>query len=246
MKGFIIDDEAAPRLILRHLLKEIEPQIEILGEANNLEEGMAALKHLSIDVLFLDIEMPRHKGLDIHQFLDAPLDFEIIFVTAFSEYAIRAFKLSAFDYLLKPVKPEDLESSIHRLKEKRNQLQKQLLGLDVLRNNLSKKDTQQYLLRTHREELVIEVNDIINLEADGMYTDIVLTNERITASKPMKEILSDLPDFFFRSHRSFAINLNNVELPVRITNEGVRMKTGTAVALSNRKKQAFIEQMKSF
>lgn len=244
MNAYIIDDEDAPRLILKHLLGRIDPSITILGEANNLQDGVEELKNLEVDVLFLDIEMPKHKGLEIDQFLQGPLNFEIVFVTAYSQYAIEAFKLSAFDYLLKPLNQADLEATIQRLKLKKEYFNDRLNGLEVLRNNLRESKEQQYLLRTHKEELVIQVNEIVSLEADGMYTHIVLLNERITASRPLKEILADLPDCFFRTHRSYAVNLHNVSIPVRISGEGVKTSVGY-VPLSGRNKQSFIERMKS-
>lgn len=243
MKGYLIDDEQAPRLILKHLLQRLEPKVEIVGEASSLEEGVEELKSKAIDVLFLDIEMPKYKGLDIDKFMKSPLPFEIVFVTAYSQYAIQAFKLSAFDYLLKPVNRKDLEACLARLIVKKDQHRQRIHGLEVLRKNLSENEQHQYLLRTHKEELLINVEDIINLEADGMYTDIVLKNDRITASKPMKEILADLPNTFYRTHRSYAVNLMQVEIPVRVSTAGIKTRVGSFVPLSNRNKQAFLEHM---
>lgn len=244
MKGYIIDDEEAPRLTLKHLLKQIEPEVEIVGEANSLLAGVEELKNCKVDVLFLDIEMPGNKGLDILQFIEDPVDFEIIFVTAYSEHAIQAFKLSAFDYLLKPLNINDLSFSLKRLRDKQTYFKNLGAGLDVLRKNLAHEEPKQYCLRTHREEIIISLDEIVSLEADGMYTDIVLTNEKITASKPMKEILSDLPETFFRSHRSYAVNLNFVELPIRLSSVGIKTKIGTYIPLSNRKKQEFTDAMR--
>jgi two-component system LytT family response regulator len=239
MKGFIIDDEAAPRLILKHLLNQITPKVEVVGEANNLKDGIASLSKLKIDVLFLDIEMPQHKGLEILELFDGPIDFKIIFVTAYSEYAIQAFKLSAFDYLLKPLKKNELQETLQRLVKNGNEE----ANIELLNHNLQDQNDQQYLLRTHREEFVINVKNIISLEADGMYTNIVLKNDKLTASKPMKDILADLPDCFFRTHRSFAVNLQQVERPIRINNAGIKTTIGTFIPLSMRKKDNFLERI---
>ncbi len=246
MRAYIIDDEDAPRLILKHLLGQISTNVEVIGESNNLKDGVEEIKQKGIDVLFLDIEMPRHRGLEIDQFFDGVIDFEIVFVTAYSEFAIRAFKLSAFDYLLKPLKKVDLEDTLKRLEKKKSQISNQENHLKLLSQNLESQDNQHYLLRTHREDVIIKINEIVSLEADGMYTDIVLKDERITASKPMKEILADLPDFFFRTHRSYSINLNQVAIPVRITQEGVKTKNGTFVPLSSRSKQLFLDRIDQF
>ncbi|MGB1103878.1 MAG: LytR/AlgR family response regulator transcription factor [Crocinitomicaceae bacterium] len=115
--------------------------------------------------------------------------------------------------------------------------------LEVLQNNLTNQDNSQYVLRTHREEFIININDIIHLEADGMYTNIVMDGDRITASKPMKDILSDLPNTFFRTHRSYAINLDQVLKPVRITQNGIMTKQKTIVPLSARKKDLFMQEV---
>ena len=239
MKGFIIDDEAAPRLILKHLLNQITPKVEVIGEADNLKDGIASLNKLNIDVLFLDIEMPQHKGLEILELFDGPIDFKIIFVTAYSEYAIQAFKLSAFDYLLKPLKKKELEETLKRLAKNENED----TNMEILNHNLQDQNNLMYLLRTHREEFVINVENIISLEADGMYTNIVLKNDKLTASKPMKEILEDLPDCFFRTHRSFAVNLHQVERPIRINNSGIKTTIGTFIPLSTRKKDCFMDSV---
>lgn len=104
-------------------------------------------------------------------------------------------------------------------------------------------ETLQYVLKTHREEFVLKVSDIVSLEADGMYTHIVLKDERITASKPMKEILADLPETFFRTHRSYALNTEQVAKPVRIGVSGVKTSIGTFVPISSRNKAAFIAHL---
>jgi two-component system LytT family response regulator len=241
MKGFIIDDEAAPRLILKHLLNQITPRVEVVGEADNLNDGIASLKKLNIDVLFLDIEMPNHIGLEIIELFDGPIDFKIIFVTAYSEYAIQAFKLSAFDYLLKPLKKNELQETLKRLSENGDQRVHHQENLELLNHNLQEQNDQQYLLRTHREECIINIKNIISLEADGMYTNIVLKNDKITASKPMKDILADLPDSFFRTHRSFAVNLHHIDRPIRINNAGIKTTIGTYIPLSVRKRDCFMD-----
>jgi two-component system LytT family response regulator len=246
MKGYIIDDESAPRLILKHLLSKISPTVEIVGESDNLAEGMEAIKNTQIDVLFLDIEMPKNKGLEVLNFLNTAPAFDIVFITAYSEYAIQAFKLSAFDYLLKPIKKNELEQTLLRLDQSRNPEKNRRQDFAILKNNLDQETSKQYLLRTHKEEFVLPVKNIVSLEADGMYTNIVLQDDVVTASKPMKEILSDLPDFFFRSHRSFAVNILQVERPVRIHAKGIKTQIGSFIPLSSRNKERFLEKMHAF
>lgn len=243
MKAFIIDDEAAPRLILKHLLNQLDFKVSLVGEATNLKEGVEAISQISIDVLFLDIEMPQHKGVEIHQLFADEVEFDIVFVTAYSKYAIQAFKLAAFDYLLKPLKLSELSETLSRLEKKQGRMQQQL---KVLSANLLDKDNQSYLLRTHKEEFLIQVNSIISLEADGMYTHLILNEKKITASKPMKEILEELPDYFYRTHRSYAVNLLQVVIPITIRSEGVKIMSGTYIPLSARNKKQFVDSLNNF
>ena len=243
MKAFIIDDETAPRLILKHLLNQLDCKITVVGEATNLKDGVEALSNMTIDVLFLDVEMPQHKGIEIHQLFPREVEFDIIFVTAYSKYAIQAFKLAAFDYLLKPIKFQELSETVARLEKKQGKIQQQL---KVLSTNLLDKNNQTYLLRTHKEEFLIQVNSIVSLEADGMYTHLVLKDRRIIASKPINKILADLPDYFFRSHRSYAVNLLQLEFPIIIRPEGIKTSIGTFVTLSLRNKQQFIIRVNNF
>ncbi|MDG1330797.1 MAG: LytTR family DNA-binding domain-containing protein [Crocinitomicaceae bacterium] len=245
IRGYIIDDESAPRVTLKHLLSKIEPEVQIVGEADSLKQGLAEIRKAKVDVLFLDIEMPDHKGLEIIDLIDFSFDFEIVFVTAYSEYAIRAFKLSAFDYLLKPVRQNEIQETLLRLQTR---LTKKLSSpsLAVLSANLKDAGNEKYLLRTHSEEFLINVNDIISLEADGMYTHIVLANKKITASKPMKEILEDLPNFFFRTHRSYSVNLKQVGHPVRLSSAGVKTKIDHYVAVSSRNRSPFLEALRNY
>jgi two-component system LytT family response regulator len=240
MNAFIIDDEEAPRKLLRYLLKDNE-KISVVGEAERLIDGLKKINELSIDVLFLDIEMPENSGLEILHLLNGSVDFEIIFVTAYSQYAINAFKLSAFDYLLKPIQPEELESSISRLFSKKEKtLHIPSSQIKVLQHNLSVHPNKTYYLRTHKEEFVIPISSIMYLEADGMYTNFVLIEERITASKPLKEVLKELPACMFRTHRSFAVNIENLFMPIRFLNNCIVLNNNDMVPLSANKKENLI------
>lgn len=243
IKGYIIDDELAPRVILKHLLKKVTTKVEIVGESSSLKDGLAAIKSQNIDVLFLDIEMPENKGLEILQWIETPVTFQIVFITAYSQYAINAFKLSAFDYLLKPLREGELNATLLRLEE-RHLNKRSIPSLAVLHNNMAKADNQQYLLRTHKEDYLINVNDIVSLEADGMYTNLQLKHQTITASKPLKEILADLPSFFFRTHRSYVVNLKQLQQPIQMNADGVKTKNNQSIPVSNRNKKRFIDQLK--
>lgn len=241
MKAYIIDDEEHPRTLLKFLIKKGEVDLEIVGESETLEKGISDIieNHSDLDVLFLDIEMPKHSGLEIIHLFPEGISFEIIFVTAYSQYAIQAIKLSAFDYLLKPLNFEELKKTIERLSSKSSS-QYNNKRINTLKNNLDNKNQKKYYLRSHNEELVLMLDEILYLEASGMYTHFYMTNKKITASRPLKEILNDLPDYFIRTHRSFAVNYNNILQPISIQNGEVLMTNRYKVPLSTRKKEDFL------
>ncbi|GAA0874632.1 LytTR family DNA-binding domain-containing protein [Wandonia haliotis] len=242
LNAFIIDDEEAPRKLLKYLFQREDSSVNVIGEADRLIAGLTMIKELEIDILFLDIEMPDHKGLEILNLMDEVIDFEIIFVTAYSDYAIDAIKLSAFDYLLKPIQPEELFATISRLQEKRTKKRRvPKLQLDVLQSNLQPSSDKTYFLRTHKEDYIIPTNAILYLEADGMYTHIVMEKERITASKPLKEILEELPKYIYRTHRSFAINLQNISSPIRMVNNCIELTNKDLVPLSVSRKDGLMD-----
>lgn len=246
IKAYLIDDEEAPRKLMRYLIGRHIPKVEIVGEANSLMGGVEEIKSMKIDVLFLDIEMPNHKGTEVLKFLPRPIDFEIVFVTAYNDYAISAFKLSAFDYLLKPLQLDELKDTVNRLTNKRaDQEGHNTEQIELLSNNLSS-NNKSYCLRTHKEEYVIPIDSIYYLEADGMYTLIYLEDDQITASKPLKDILADLPECFVRTHRSFAVNLMNVQSPLCFTGNNLLLNKGFSVPLSSRKKEDLISSFDHF
>lgn len=247
IRAYLIDDEEAPRKLMRYLVNRHLPEIEIVGESDRLDTGVQEISKIQIDVLFLDIEMPEYNGTEILNFIKPPVNFEIIFVTAYNDYAIKAFKLSAFDYLLKPLQLDELVTSIDRLKERMNSSSgHKEEQIELLNNNLDNSKGKTYCLRTHREEYIIPIDEIIYLEADGMYTNITLKTDKITASKPLKEIIEDLSDSFFRTHRSFAVNMKNVSNPVKIKTNMLHLDDDVLVPLSSRMKNQFIKSYNEY
>lgn len=247
IKAYLIDDEEAPRKLMRYLVDRHLPEIEIVGESDRLDTGVEEISKKQIDVLFLDIEMPEYNGTEILNFIQPPVNFEIIFVTAYNDYAIKAFKLSAFDYLLKPLQLDELVNSINRLKERMvSSSGHKEEQIELLNNNLNGVNEKTYCLRTHKEEYIIPIDQIMYLEADGMYTIITLKTDKITASKPLKEIIEDLSDSFFRTHRSFAVNMDNVKRPVKIADGVLHLIDNMFVPLSSRKKGVFIESFNEY
>ena len=237
MKAFIIDDEKHPKTILKLFLATHFPEIEVVGEADRLQEGLEAMAQMeTVDVLFLDIDMPGHSGLEVRKVYPGTIDFEIIFVTAYHQYAIEAIKLSALDYLLKPLQEKEFRASILRLKERLTEKKSISRKLEILEHNLSSQQSSKLWIKTHKGSVVFLVDEILFLEAEGMYTTIHAANKKITASKPLRKILEVLPEHFFRCHRSFALNLHNLELPISIVKGKIKLSSTDWVPVSEGKK----------
>lgn len=243
MNILIIDDETKARSLLTTILKEYCNDVTVIHEAANLLEGISILKENKIDVLFLDIEMPQHSGLELFNFISVEnVNFEIVFTTAYSEYAIKAFEFSAIDYLLKPLRPnkvkEALDKAIKSINQ--NQVQQRLLEL---KNTLSSDKFSKIALPVEDGVLFVKLEEIFVLEADSMYTNFHLTNNRkILISKPMK-YFSDLlehKDLFYRPHRSYLVNLKYLQKVVKKEGTYIEMENNMRIPVSKEKKEELI------
>jgi two-component system LytT family response regulator len=243
----IIDDEPKARLLLRNMLQEIPIPTKVLADCDDLQGGVALIKQLKPDIVLLDIEMPGHSGLEILNFFeDDELSFDLIFTTGYSEYAIDAFRLSATDYLLKPINQQQLEDTLqHILKKDRQKkiseyrlLQQNLMG----ENAFNEKCIIINLLNTTR---FIKVKDLICVTAEGSYSKLFLKNgEVLVASKNLKhfaEVLQDVP-FFFRCHKSYLINLREVREYQR-TDQQVFLGPHCSAYVSAEKSELFLKKM---
>lgn len=197
-KALIIDDERLARNKLRSLLAEF-PNIQIVGEADSVVEAVKLVETTKADILFLDIQMPQQSGFDLLEQIET--DAKIIFVTAFDEYAIRAFEVNALDYLLKPVNPERLEQAIERLPLTNENTQKTLAYDDYL------------FVNTGRHSKFIKVGSIKCIAAADVYSEVFTdSGERFLLLKPLNEWEQKLPGKnFMRIHRSTIINFEYVE-----------------------------------
>lgn len=211
-KAILVDDEQSARDILAKLLEKFCPQIEIIDKCCNLEEAVKVIKKHQPELVFLDIEMPNYAGYEIVSFFDK-IDFEIIFTTAYDHYAIKAFEISAVDYLLKPIDIERLKLSIARFEEK-SELRSMQNAYKVLRENLNKSKLTKIVIPIHGEQKVIPVKEILAFEAQEAYSAIyVLGGDRYVASKNVKHFEKLLNDHnnFFRSHKSWLINVDYIK-----------------------------------
>lgn len=244
MKAIIVDDEQKGRNLLKELIVRYCPEVQVLGLAKNALEGIELIKHFSPDLVFLDINMPEIDGFGMLERLDT-LNFDLIFVTAYHQHAIRAYKFSAFDYLLKPIDPEELTATIARLIAKKEGLGLQE-RLGLLMKNLENPHKSPTRLTIHSTDgiSVLNISEIACLEADGPYTIFHLANQpKIISSRHLKEYDEMLsPNGFFRCHHSFLVNLNHIKKFVRADNY-VILSNGFQAEVSKRRKDEFLLQL---
>jgi two-component system LytT family response regulator len=240
--AIIIDDEAKGRLALREKLLSYCPQIKLLAEAANGQEAILLIQQHKPQLIFLDIEMPRMNGFEMLNELPEK-NFHIIFTTAYDQYAIKAIKYAAFDYLLKPIDIEELKAALSKVDAaESNQTKKQV---ELLQQNMQhpKKQLNKLAIPTLEGLLFFDINDIIHLEANSNYTFIYFTNKtKVTASKTLKDFEELLPgDIFFRTHHSYLINLNYIKRYIKGDGGQIELQNGTYVDVARRKKEEFLK-----
>jgi len=244
IQAIIIDDEARARNTLSTLLKEYHPQVEIVASCANVPDGVLAINQKRPQLVFLDIEMPEYNGFELLSFF-REIDFQVIFVTAYNEYALKAFEVSAVDYLLKPVDIDKLRVAITKVEEKLNSYDMQN-KLEVLKDTFKTGQFNRIALPVAEGLLFIEVPDIVFLEAEGSYTNVWLRNgSKILVSKKLKffeEILDTRPNFF-RSHRSFIVNINFLK-KYNKNESSLTLDNGKTAYISRDRKAEFEEQLR--
>jgi two-component system, LytTR family, response regulator len=240
--AIIIDDESKGRLALRRKLQAYCPEVTILAEAANGMEALSAIEKLHPQLIFLDIEMPKMNGFEMLNAIKEK-NFHIIFTTAYDQYAIKAIKYAAFDYLLKPIDIEELKTAIARAATSRsNQTKNQI---ELLEQNMQhpKKQLNKLAIPTVEGLLFFDINDIIHLEANSNYTNIFFTNKsKILTAKTLKDFEELLPaEIFFRIHHSHLINLNYIKKYIRGDGGQIELQNGTFVDVARRKKEEFLQ-----
>ena len=240
--AIIIDDETKGRLALRQKLQSYCPDVTILAEAADGIEALSAIEKHHPQLIFLDIEMPKMNGFEMLNAIKEK-NFHIIFTTAYDQYAIKAIKYAAFDYLLKPVDIEELITAVARIAgSETDQTKKQI---ELLQQNMQhpKKHLNKLAIPTLDGLLFFDINDIIHLEAQSNYTNIFFINKpKILASKTLKEFEDLLPtDIFFRVHHSYLINLNYIKKYIRGDGGQIELQNGVLVDVSRRKKEEFLK-----
>ena len=239
MNAVIIDDEATVRNTIKSLLNEHFPDINILGTAGSVEEGYEAVIKYKPELLFLDIELPDGTGFDLlRKFQQIP--FKIIFVTGHQEYALDAIKVSALDYVLKPIDTDELCHAVEKAGEIISQ-EEQKLKFQALSENLQgRKVLKRIILHTSDHLQLVSVSDIIRAEADSNYTSFSLANgKHVLVSRTIKEFESLLSGSgMIRVHQSHLVNINYIDRFVKKDGGYILLKEGTKIPVSpNLKKQ---------
>ncbi|MGE0562361.1 MAG: LytR/AlgR family response regulator transcription factor [Flavobacteriales bacterium] len=238
LKAILVDDEESARNVLTNLLSRFCPQIEIVQTCNNVISAVEEIKKHKPDVVFLDIEMPNYAGYELVSFFEE-VNFEIIFVTAYDKYAIKAFEISAVDYLLKPIEIDRLKQAVERLITKTN-LKNSSKNLAALKENLKSDVVSKIVVRKNDGQEIVAIDDIIAIEAQEAYSSIFTNNGAFLMSKNLKhfENILEQNNSFFRSHKSWMINLNKVKSFSKTKLE-IELENSIVAKLSKYKKPEF-------
>lgn len=244
MDAIIIDDEKRARVNLALILKEYCPDIRVVAECENLSQGVKAIRKLRPAVVLLDIEMPGHSGLELLDFFDEnEINFSIIFTTAYNEYAVKAFKFSAVDYLLKPIVPEELADAIDRIKKQ--QLKMQNYGL--LKENINNFDLGKIAVPSGSSLIFLAMDKIIFIKGEGAYSDVnMIDGTKYMVSRNLKnfeDIFQENP-MFFRAHKSYIVNLTLVSSYNKSDGGSLFLSNGASVPISPDKSQIILDKIK--
>ena len=211
LRAVIIEDEESARNVLKFNIKSFcKGKIEIYGEAEEIKAGVKLIHTYKPDLVFLDIEMPNYSGFELLDFFDH-IDFEIIFITAYSNYALKAFEVSAIDYLLKPIDPDRLLQSVEKVIEKKS-INEESNRLKILEKYLITQKLEKISIPYSGGYFSLTVSKIIAIKAERAYSYIYHGTEKLLVSKNLskiEEILSEDPNFI-RVHRSFIVNIEHI------------------------------------
>lgn len=242
--SLIVDDDLKNIRVLKGLLNEFCPKVEVIAEAVNIKDAIQLVHDHKPDLIFLDIEMPYGNGFEMLDQL-MPVEFEVIFITAYDHYAVKAFKYCALDYLLKPVNIPELQSAVKKVEEhiqsKDTNLKLEMF-LDRIKSNQT--ELQRIAIPGMDGLTFVDIKNIIRCESDGNYTHIyLLQKQKVTASKNIKEFEELLPESIFcRIHNSHLVNLNHIKKYFKGRGGYVVMEDDTSIEVASRRKDVFLRR----
>jgi len=244
IRAILVDDEESARDVLQNLLLRFCPEVELIAKCENVLQAVEVIKKDQPDLVFLDIEMPNYAGFEIVNFFQK-INFDIIFVTAYDQHAIRAFEIAAIDYLLKPVDIERLKLAVGRVQQKQN-IEQQAQRLSLLSNTLETKQLKNIVVTDKGQQHLIPIDSIIAIEAQESYCTLHTTHKNFVASKNLKHfetVLESLPQFF-RVHKSWMINKTFIHHYSK-SDLSIHLSNGLVTKLSKYKKAEFEESILS-
>jgi two-component system LytT family response regulator len=243
LKAIIVEDEKHSRETLKNLLEIFCEGVVVVGLASSVKEALDIIPKSNVDVVFMDIELQSGTGFDILTQLPE-INFEVIFTTAFDQYAIRAVKFSSLDYLLKPIDLDELKAAVEKAKKAKNK-EEYNQQLKTLLQNIQQPKLSKICLATSEGFEFINTETILYCEAGGSYTTFVLSQgKKLLVSKHLKEYESLLTDnHFMRVHNSYLINLKEVKKYVKADGGYIVMNNNDIVSISRNKKDEFLEAM---
>jgi two-component system LytT family response regulator len=234
IKTIIVEDSRLARNELKELIKSF-PEIEVIGEADNVDSGYELITAKQPDLLFLDINMPEKDGFELLEMLDnVPIT---VFTTAFDEYALKSFEYNALDYLMKPVSLNRFAKAIEKIKQK--------LQERVIKAEQKVEISNQIFIKDGEKCWLVKVADIYLFEVDGNYTKVFFNNQKAILNKSLNQIDKKLPEDFFRANRNQIININfikNIDLWFS-GNLLVQLKDDQKIEISRRQSSLFKEKM---
>lgn len=240
LRTIIIDDEPDCVNLLKFELLQHCPQIEVIGTFNSSTKALNEIDLLNLDLVFLDIEMPVMNGFELLEKL-MPVNFNIIFVTAYNQFAIKAFRFSALDYLVKPFEVNDLVDAVVKAEKKQ---QPSTAQLETLQRGIKGAAISKIAIPGQNGVTFIEINDIVFAEASNNYTKLILLDkQQHIISKTLKDVQEVLEDrHFLRVHRQYIINLNHVKQFFRGDNMYVVMDNGENIPVARSQKDKLVER----
>jgi len=244
IKAIIVDDEPNCCKTLSLLLDRYCPEVEVTGNFNNGLDALQAISASSPDLVFLDVQMPKMNGFEMLEKLPS-INFHLIFTTSFDQYALKAFRFSAIDYLLKPVDREELQNAVQKVLQRSQMSAYEQLQIMFQKLHHPASSINKIALPTMEGLQMIPVQSIISCEADDNYTILILKgNKKLVVSCTLKVIEEMLEDHsFIRVHRSFLVNLDEVEKYVKADGGYVVMSDGTNIYISRNKKEELLRKL---
>ncbi len=241
--AILVDDMPQALEVLKADLKEKCPDIKVIGTADSVVNAAKLLRKESPDILFLDIMLGDGTSFDLLEIFPN-INAKIIFVTAYEEHALKAFKFAAIDYLLKPINPDDLQQAVQRATQ---QLQTPTESIDILKQTIKYPDAlpQRISLNTQEKIVVVEIEDIVRCESDGNNTLFILNNnDKIFVTKTLKQFEQLFSEHdFFRTHQSHLVHIKYIHEYIRKDGGYLKMKNGDTIPVAVRKKTELIEML---